>query len=678
MNFAQDPSKDVVFNRIPNFYIEDNAGIFGLKLGLLAYPFSTENFLVDKQPIKLLVYTRSDDKISFPYLSSNAVAILISVSKDDVLLRIRISDDLLTKSRFKRNKDEMYKLVLKRKKNEIVIRNVSIAYLLSFFDNYNELLFPMSSSFNIEDIPRKSICIEWKGEKPVDENDSTKQAPPDEPENSDLNVIIGLFFDGTNNSRFNTEVGYKEIIKELERRKKTEKDVDFEKVLEDFQNGTSKAKDYIEDGSSYVDDYSNIVYLFDMYTDETDAENTIVLKHYIQGIGPETTVDDQYNIGEDSYKKDSILEKGSAALGGRSSITDRRNLGIQVVVRKIKDTLDEKKQKINKITFDLFGYSRGATVARTFCNELKKEASLKYSSVYEPNKFFKSAGGYFAEVFFEIIVENDIAKFKDTFPQIDFRFLGLFDTVDKTVSPPKPSISLKECEAFCCHITAHPEDEYRKNFPLVKSDAPFGVDLTLYGAHADVGGGYANRKYSQIIDRYVLLNAENTSERLIKLKDQFSKQFALIKEDLNFIENYKQLNINKQECHRDYQKVVKLELIDSRYIENSIHKVSLNAMIKIAKMFNIQFDDELEGNSTITNIDTSDKPLFAYNTRVQELIDETSNSKQNKCVKLDAEFYFALYNKYIHISSSYREMALGGILIINQPTKDRKREILSP
>ena len=237
-----------------------------------------------------------------------------------------------------------------------------------------------------------------------------------------------------------------------------------------------------------------------------------------------------------------------------------------------------------------------------------------------------------------------------------------------------PEISLAKTEAYCCHITAHPSDEYRIKFPLTESDAPNGVDLTLYGSHSDIGGGYANRKYEPIVDNDSLDPRIKFSTKLKNLQIEFSKLFAIKFWNGKFIHHYNQIKIIEKGNARGYKK---LELIDTRFINNDIQKVSCLAMINIAEKIGIKFDKNIEENNIDLNIKESDKSLYAYNELIKNLIAKTNKVNEPILAKLDSEFYFNLYHDYIHISANYEAFGFLSLKIfVNEPTKDRKRETL--
>lgn len=138
--------------------------------------------------------------------------------------------------------------------------------------------------------------------------------------------------------------------------------------------------------------------------------------------------------------------------------------------------------QIVSITLDLFGFSRGATAARAFLNQLL-EWTGTWASHMPPNLFGAP---------------------------LRVRFMGLFDTVASVHiadSMPLPGDGhLKWAEprlmvipAFveqCVHMVA--AHEARNSFPLTtisasQQDAPRRLEIIYPGMHSDVGGGYGPR-----------------------------------------------------------------------------------------------------------------------------------------------------------------------------------------
>ncbi|WP_282371456.1 T6SS phospholipase effector Tle1-like catalytic domain-containing protein [Pseudomonas sp. PS02290] len=166
--------------------------------------------------------------------------------------------------------------------------------------------------------------------------------------------------------------------------------------------------------------------------------------------------------------------------------------------------------KIDEITLDLFGFSRGATAARSFLNQLLKHFG-----------------------------NND-----STFCGIPLRvrFMGLFDTVASVGladAYPLPVdghqywgdqslLTIPPCVEQCVHIVAAHEN--RASFPvdLIRAGdtyTPNCLEIVYPGMHADVGGGYGLRdqgKGTQNADGSV---RQTTADKLsqIPLNDMYRR-----------------------------------------------------------------------------------------------------------------------------------------------------------
>ncbi len=687
------PSNNIVFYRIPHFPIEDNAKLFNNGVGLIGYPISSDNYILDNQAIKLNLVTSTQPSIPIPRLSSNEAIVFISSSeKNKLKLKLFLSNDLIKKSRFKDNR-ELQDAIVFVDNNKIIGKELSLKFIFSFFDTYYSPLFPINITKEALKSKVKSISIQRKfGAKPYD---ATKA---NEIIQGKLNLRFALFFDGTNNCRYNTKYGYKQIIKELEQRNKKGENLKFEDVLKQFQEGKIQSRfgnfinpRLIEEGSSYLNDYTNIVYLYELYdapeNEAIDLNNEIVYKFYIQGIGPNTKVD--LETKDKKYEDDiDIIGKGGGI--GNTGVDFRMKEAIEIVIKTIKSIL--KDNEIGRITFDLFGFSRGSAVARKFHNELFNDTIIQYYVNGFANSY-KCKGGYFSESFFQNIARNNIEIFKKIYPtdKIFFRFLGLYDTVDK-IKDIKLDISLKKSDTFTCHIIARPDDEYRVNFPLTINDCPNGLDITLYGSHSDIGGGYAVRDYKTTIDQDTLLGGMEKSNKLYLLKEKFDKQYSYQLKDDKLVYAKNQIEIKQisyfKKNQSEFEK--KLVLIDIRNsLKNDIQKISLNAIISVAikngikfnKSFSSQEQDYLESefltNENLTIKDS--KTLSSYNALVKLMIEKSFESSQSIQQEyfLESNYYFDLYNQYIHISSDYNEKK-AGLLYINEPEKERLRKINIP
>ncbi|WP_260869955.1 DUF2235 domain-containing protein [Vibrio jasicida] len=162
-------------------------------------------------------------------------------------------------------------------------------------------------------------------------------------------------------------------------------------------------------------------------------------------------------------------------------------------------------ESITHIEFDVFGFSRGAALARHFVNALKdglpdvsKPRDGKKFGVVHPNLLGKASIEQY---------DDNQGYYPDESRTSTVRFLGLFDTVGSFYMAGNEDEGNFEldldmnCAERVFQITAH--HEYRKNFPLTSIE-PKGVmpsnffEEEFAGCHTDIGGGYPSKeKYAQ-------------------------------------------------------------------------------------------------------------------------------------------------------------------------------------
>ncbi|MFV0484292.1 MAG: phospholipase effector Tle1 domain-containing protein [Bacteroidales bacterium] len=258
-------------------------------------------------------------------------------------------------------------------------------------------------------------------------------------------LILGIFFDGTGNNRKNARArkiagGQEQEIEEYE-------------TKQDYIDAFNKNKS--EKDSSYYNDESNISRLEQYY----DKDDNDVFRVYVEGIGTR------------SLDRDS--GRGLGTGGGETGIRGKIKDGCKTIAEKMKKVAiwdnATSSMLINSLTFDCYGFSRGAAAARHF--------------VYQVNK---GKQGYLGEALEE---QNIVVK------KIHIRFVGLFDTVASyglihTGDTFQLKLDHLRHAEKVVQLTA--QDEIRYNFDLtdIRSAGKKGLTITLPGAHSDIGGGY--------------------------------------------------------------------------------------------------------------------------------------------------------------------------------------------
>jgi len=212
-----------------------------------------------------------------------------------------------------------------------------------------------------------------------------------------------------------------------------------------FFDGTNNSREHV--GMPGINWHTNVDFLERLYAEgvpDTGAyqgqiRQFIFGKHYARGI---------------AVAADGRAQMRSGAIGtGEDGVADRVSETIDAVNRQIAELVAGK--QVCDIVLDVFGFSRGASAARYFANQVRAWA---------------------------VGAEHGGAT---------VRFLGLFDTVSSIYFPGRTTglsdLPLKTSGlhgAEILHITA--EDELRRNFPLTRS---YGREIGMVGAHADIGGG---------------------------------------------------------------------------------------------------------------------------------------------------------------------------------------------
>lgn len=274
-----------------------------------------------------------------------------------------------------------------------------------------------------------------------------------------ITITIGMFFDGTGNNVFNTDKRLLETCTNMDVGMKTE----------DAKSCAEKLKKSSNGAGSYLGYYSNVHWLNTLYSvdNELTKEKTLFQRAiYIQGIGTQKD------------KEDSLIGMGIGAWF--EGVVDKTDEGIEQIASQLQDFINSDggfSCAIEKIQFDVFGFSRGAAAARHFANRVRNADKAIQQAI------LKGLDG-----------RNHHGK-----PAGEVRFLGIFDTVCAVggvtnlfqvhggVNPGielalPPGIAQKVFQ-----ITAMHECRYNFSLNSIKEAWP---ELALPGVHSDIGGGY--------------------------------------------------------------------------------------------------------------------------------------------------------------------------------------------
>ncbi|SFL81816.1 Uncharacterized alpha/beta hydrolase domain [Desulfomicrobium norvegicum] len=163
----------------------------------------------------------------------------------------------------------------------------------------------------------------------------------------------------------------------------------------------------------------------------------------------------------------------------------------------------------SSVTIDLFGFSRGAALARHFVNVILaglpdmsqkpvpvSDESLPFGEMVTlPDADHDKHGG-----------QNNAALRYPALANVSIRFVGLFDTVGSIFIPGNENELFYDlglptgCARNIVHLVA--AQDWREYFPLTRIHPGDGEEIVLAGAHADIGGGY------QLLEKCALLMDE--------------------------------------------------------------------------------------------------------------------------------------------------------------------------
>ena len=371
----------------------------------------------------------------------------------------------------------------------------------TFFDSGAKLsINPIVYHAKIEDGEKNlEVCVlevsqngilmqgELTGNNPMLLGEAKKNDAPIDGKSFDF--TFGVFIDGTNNNRYDTIARTDWEERRIGKRDISNKPYTNEEHLKVYAKSKEEVgKDnYKYQEGSYENDLSNVAILFDNYV----KDDKTIFKVYTEGMNTNTLGDENLQVSE--YKTDDYF-MGGAFGAGNSGIIDRVTRAIEQMTDKITPIMKNKKvKKINSITIDVFGFSRGAAAARHFVHEITlpryrsgleaDHSGRAVASKYD-NKPLPSNGylGY-------LLTEKGI-----TFDKLIIRFAGLYDTVAHHGIVQFNDIkdlglnSISKAK-HVIHMVA--SEEHRKNFslsPIIKSKNH--IEMYMPGVHCDVGGSY--------------------------------------------------------------------------------------------------------------------------------------------------------------------------------------------
>ena len=252
-----------------------------------------------------------------------------------------------------------------------------------------------------------------------------------------------------------------------------------------FFDGTGKNR--FNDEQMPDRDISNIAKLHDLYYFDTQIDNTIYRRQYISGVG--TVIGEEEEDGFEAGEDYIGLGLGIGPEGGHARIRE----ALEAVWGAIEET------RCTEVVFDVFGFSRGASLARHFTNIVNA-----WPETVDIPRLVSDGFSVWGQIFggpgYNLLSDEVLAFPQDVQGRVGF--LGLFDTVGSFYIPGNDrdldfNLHLADYSADnVVQLTAY--HECRKNFPVTRIGQagqplpPNFIEMALPGVHTDVGGGYEN------------------------------------------------------------------------------------------------------------------------------------------------------------------------------------------
>tara|TARA_R110000796_G_scaffold237924_1_gene358125 strand:- start:14580 stop:16475 length:1896 start_codon:yes stop_codon:yes gene_type:complete len=342
-----------------------------------------------------------------------------------------------------------------------------------------------------------------------EEEEEETELPLEQP----ITLRLGVFFDGTGNNLANA------ALTEQCRRQDLQ-DFDPEtlqavtRLCESRQYRDTNGDGLFDQvpGSSYGNAMTNVALLFDLYEDQADEQmdgtaERANLKVYIEGAGTRSG-------GSDSLR-------GLATGQGGTGVFNRVAQTPGAILLQLDRLMSNNPQLvIDRLEFDIFGFSRGAAAARHFANELLK-----------PN------GGLLSDT-----LNKEMPAFSPGFKwseRVCINFIGLFDTVAAMADPVRgdlnpgnarnPGMNLylpPGCARKVVQLTAQHEERYLFSLNQIN---PAHEEIALPGVHSDIGGGYPPLMHERLlVDRPRVIpyqrGSNNSSANAIRATRQWDER----------------------------------------------------------------------------------------------------------------------------------------------------------
>jgi len=461
--------------------------------------------------------------------------------------------------------------------------------------------------------------------------------PESEGEAEGVHLVAGLFTDGTLNNVDNIEIFRKRLMAECVEPIKADPS-----RLEECRNRLAMRM-----GESYANGPTNVVKLFDLYKEGEVREGSgreITIKAYEPGAGTKS--------GED----DSLV--GMATGLGETGVPEQVRRLFRKIAREM--VRASGKNEIKSLTVDLFGFSRGGAAARHASNEI-----------------LKGENGAFGRA----LAQQDLNWPSD----VNVRFLGLFDTVAGIVNLSKLDLSAGNDRNSPVDLYLDPAkvgqvvhliaaDEKRANFALNSVRSSDGQlpanfrEITLPGAHSDVGGGYLDLQAEEVL-LYPTLTIRGSQTRWPRQTMEWDnlESLRISVESENWIGSHSLLLPDgspprlaleeRKDEHPLPDGRVEFSLRMTRQIKGEFSRIGFRLMHKLAHGAGVPLDEVDETDPTMSLPDEL-VPIY------ERLHDQVFSGYGEP--KLTPEALAKLKQRYIHYSDHYNlvEWLMAGDMVI--------------
>ena len=263
---------------------------------------------------------------------------------------------------------------------------------------------------------------------------------------------VGIFFDGTANNQFNSQLGHERQARGL----------------------------LVDPGSSYDGVPTNIAKLHRLYPQQPafNAQGHAVISLYIGGIGTTTGQEDTRFPGQ-TYGR------------GRTGVLGKAQSAQVQLAACLKSCVQSLPYRsLRRLQLDVFGFSRGAAAARHFANVI---THTPFKALFELAPDFECS-----------------LEFIGLFDTV--AAMGGLDDLGDISDALNPGLNLylaPGCAKQVVQLSAR--DEQRRNFSLSRIAPQWPMDVAVPGAHADVGGGYPLEAQERVFLTRWLTNRVSTS-----------------------------------------------------------------------------------------------------------------------------------------------------------------------